>query len=136
MWEPFTEPARHSIVRAQEVAQMFGASFIGTEHMTFALAESDDAVGEALATTVDRDALRERLGALSSAPVAEMVFTTGAKHAIERAFEAARRVNHNFIGTAHLVLGILDSGDPPPMLEGIDLAELPSEAERSTTSAP
>jgi ATP-dependent Clp protease ATP-binding subunit ClpA len=131
MWEPFTEPARHAIVRAQEVAQMFGASYIGTEHMTFALAESDDAVGEALAKSVDRDALRERLGAVSSTPVTEMVFTSGAKHSIERAFEAARRLDHNFIGTAHIVLGILDSGDAPPMLGGTDLAALRSKLERA-----
>jgi ATP-dependent Clp protease ATP-binding subunit ClpA len=131
MWEPFSEPARHAIVRAQEVAQMFGSSYIGTEHITFALAERDDAVGEALAKTVDRDAIRERLGAASATPVAEMVFTSGAKHSIERAFENARRLNHNFIGTAHIALGILGSGDAPPMLDGTDVAALRAKLERA-----
>jgi ATP-dependent Clp protease ATP-binding subunit ClpC len=124
MWEPFSEPARRSIVRSQEVAQMFGAGFIGTEHMTFALAETDDAVGEALAGAVDRPALKERLGVAATAPVVEMMFTDGAKHSIEKAFENARKLNHNFIGTAHLVLGILESGDAPPLLAGVDAAEL------------
>jgi ATP-dependent Clp protease ATP-binding subunit ClpA len=131
MWEPFSEPARHAIVRAQEVAQMFGSSYIGTEHITFALAERDDAVGEALAKAVDREAIRERLGAAGTTPVAEMVFTAGAKHSIERAFEAARRLNHNFIGTAHIALGILGSGDAPPMLDGTDVAALRVALERA-----
>jgi ATP-dependent Clp protease ATP-binding subunit ClpA len=131
MWEPFTEPARHAIVRAQEVAQMFGSSYIGTEHITFALAERDDAVGEALAKAIDRDAIRELLGAAGATPVAEMVFTSGAKHSIERAFESARRLNHNFIGTAHIALGILGSGDAPPMLGGTDAAALRATLERA-----
>lgn len=131
MWEPFSAAARHAIVRAQEVAQMFGSSNIGTEHITFALGERDDAVGEALAKAVDRDAIRELLGVVSTTPVSEMVFTSGAKHSIERAFENARRLNHNFIGTAHIALGILDSGDAPPMLEGSDAAALRGTLERA-----
>ena len=124
MWEPFTEPARHAIVRAQEVAQMFGASYIGTEHMVFALAERDDPVGAALTNAVDRDALREQLGNVTEAPVAEMVFRSAAKQSIELAFENARRLDHNFIGTAHLALGILASTAPPPLLPGHDADSL------------
>lgn len=124
MWEPFTEPARHSIVRAQQVAQMFGSSTIGTEHIGFALAETDDPLGEALAKAIDREALRERLGAVAASPSAEMSFTGGAKHSIELAFENARRLNHNYIGTAHLALGVLASGDPPPLLAQVDPGEL------------
>jgi ATP-dependent Clp protease ATP-binding subunit ClpA len=131
MWEPFTASARHTIVRAQEVAQMFGSSYIGTEHITFALAERDDVVGAALAQAVDRDAIRDQLGAVSTTPVTEMVFNHGAKRSIERAFEAARRLNHSFIGTAHLALGILVSGDAPPMLAGTDAAALQATLERA-----
>lgn len=124
MWEPFSRPARHAIVRSQEVAQTFGAHYIGTEHIAFALAEGDDPVGRVLAESVDRDAMRERLGTVNSAPVHEMVFTTAAKQCIELAFENARRLNHNYIGTAHLALGILSSVDPPPLLPGKDLRAL------------
>ncbi|HEY0381607.1 MAG TPA: Clp protease N-terminal domain-containing protein [Candidatus Elarobacter sp.] len=124
MWEPFSEPARRAIVRAQEVAQMFGANFIGNEHMVFALAEADDAVGAALTNAVDRDALREQLGNVSQAPVVEMVFTTAAKQSIELAFENARKLNHNYIGTAHVALGILSSAQPPPLLRDHDADSL------------
>jgi|GEM_PF-2225689 len=133
MWEPFTEPARRAIVRAQEVAQMFGSSFIGTEHIAFALAEGDNEVGRILAGAVDRDAIRTLLGDVSRAPVQEMVFTTGAKRAIETAFENARRLNHNYIGLAHLALGLLDSGDPPPLIAGRTAGELREELGRAAS---
>jgi ATP-dependent Clp protease ATP-binding subunit ClpA len=120
MWEPFTERARHAIVRAQEVAQLFGSSTIGTEHIGFALAETDDPLGEALAKAIDREALRGRLGSVSASPSAEMSFSGGAKRTIELAFENARRLNHNYIGTEHLALGVLASGDPPPLRSDVD----------------
>jgi ATP-dependent Clp protease ATP-binding subunit ClpC len=124
MWEPFTAPARRAVVRSQEVAQMFGAHYIGTEHMIFALGEGDDPVGAALATAVDRNAIREQLGSVSRAPSAEMVFSRGAKQSIELAFENARRLNHPYIGTAHMALGILASAEPPPLVPGHDAASL------------
>jgi ClpA/ClpB-like protein len=124
MWEPFSEPARRAVVRSQEVAQMFGAHYIGTEHMVFALAETDDPVGAALAKAVDRDALRRQLGEVSREPTLEMVFTPGAKRSIELAFENARRLNHNYIGTAHIALGILGTREPPPLLPGEDIGVL------------
>jgi ATP-dependent Clp protease ATP-binding subunit ClpC len=124
MWEPFTEPARRIVVRSQEVAQMFGAHYIGTEHMIFALGEADDPVGAALATAVDRNAIRVQLGSVSRAPVAEMVFSQGTKQSIELAFENARRLNHGYIGTAHMALGILASSEPPPLLPGHGAAAL------------
>ena len=130
MWEPFTEPSRRAIVRAQEVAQMFGSHYIGTEHVSFALAEGDNEVGRIFAGAIDRDAIRERLGDVSRAPEIEMVFTTGAKRAIETAFENARRLNHNYIGLAHLALGVLDSGDPPPLAAGRDVGEIREELSR------
>jgi hypothetical protein len=123
MWEPFSEPARRAVVRAQEVAQMFRGPYIGTAHMLFAIAERDDPVGAALTNAVDRDALREQLESVSQGAVAEMVFTSGAKRAIELAFENARRLNHNYIGTAHLALGIVGS-EPPALLPGHDVLSL------------
>jgi len=105
MREPFSEPARRVIVRAQEVAQMFGSSTIGNEHMTFVLAESDDEVGSALANAVDREAMRALLGAASASPDDEMTFTRGAKQSIELAFESAQRLNQGFIGYRALGAG-------------------------------
>jgi ATP-dependent Clp protease ATP-binding subunit ClpA len=124
MWEPFSEPARRVFVRAQQVAQMFGSSTIGTEHMTFALAEADDEVGSALANAVDREAMRQLLGAVSASPTEEMTFTRGAKQSIELAFESAHRLKQKFIGPAHLALGIVASSDPPPLVATTDSAVL------------
>jgi ATP-dependent Clp protease ATP-binding subunit ClpA len=132
LWEPFSEPARRLVVRAQEVAQMFGAHFIGTEHMIFALGEGDDAVGQVLANAVDREALRERLGTVSRSPTQEMVFTPGSKRSIELAFESARRLNHNFIGTAHLAMGII-LAEPPPLLAAHQAGTLLVELEHVAT---
>jgi len=134
MWEPFTEPSRRAIVRAQEVAQMFGSSYIGTEHIAFALAEGDNDVGRLLAGAIDRDAMRALLGDVSHAPVEEMVFTTGAKRSIETAFENARRLGHNYIGLAHLALGILDSGDPLPLVAGCDAGRLRADLSRAASA--
>jgi ATP-dependent Clp protease ATP-binding subunit ClpA len=131
MWEPFSQSARHAIVRAQQVAQMFGSSSIGTAHIAFALAEGDDDVGHLFATALDRAAIRELLGSVSAAPVDEMVFSDGAKRTIERAFVAARRLGQNHIGIAHVALGVLDSGDPPPPAAGVDLVELRAGLERA-----
>jgi len=123
LWEPFTPRARREIVRAQEVAQMFGSRSIGTEHMAFALAEADDALGELLANAIDRTALREHLGAASQPPSAEMVFTPDAKRAIELAFEHARRLQQQFIAAAHLALGVLYT-DSVPLALGVDPDDL------------
>jgi ATP-dependent Clp protease ATP-binding subunit ClpA len=133
MWEPFSGPARHVFVRAQQVAQMFGSSTIGTEHMTFALAESDDEVGSVLAGAVDREAMRQLLGAASARPTDEMTFTRGAKQSIELAFESARRLNQNFIGTAHIALGIVASSEPPPLVATTDSAALRAALELAAT---
>ena len=106
MWEPFAEDARRTIVLAQEVAQMFASNFIGSEHITFALADRDDEVGRLLAQSVDRDAIKERLGAAGRAPGPEMMFNREAKRTIELAFVNARRLDHNYIDVAHLALAL------------------------------
>ncbi|HTD37245.1 MAG TPA: Clp protease N-terminal domain-containing protein [Candidatus Limnocylindrales bacterium] len=134
MWEPFTQSARHTIVRAQEVAQMFASNYIGTEHIAFALAENDDQVGQILATAIDRDELRERLGAARQKPPSEMVFTGAAKRAIELSFENARRLSHDFIGSAHLALGILQAEDEIPLRAGADLRAVRAELEQAALS--
>jgi ATP-dependent Clp protease ATP-binding subunit ClpA len=134
MWEPFTERARRTVVRAQEVAQMFASSYIGTEHLAFALAEEGDDVGRILTTAVDREQLRERLGAARQKPRSEMVFTSGAKRAIELSFENARRLNHNYIDAAHLALGMLDAKDDLPLRADADLRAVRAELEQAAST--
>jgi ATP-dependent Clp protease ATP-binding subunit ClpC len=135
MWEPFTEEARQAVVRAQAVAQMFGSTTIGTEHLAFALDEGGDATATALAQSLDREAIKQRLGVTQGAPSAEMVFGVSAKRAIEYAFENARRLGHKFIGTPHLALGMLATDDPPPLAEGVDPAMLRARLEAAAESA-
>jgi len=134
MWEPFTEPARHAIVRAQEVAQMFASNYIGTEHIAFALAEGDDDLGRLMTNTIDREQLRDVLGGAARPPQTEMVFTPGAKRAIELSFENARRLNHDFIGSAHLALGILQAQDEIPLRADADLRAVRAELEQAARS--
>ena len=129
LWEPFTEPARHAIVRAQEVAQMFASTYIGTEHIAFALAERDDELGRLLTNAVDRERLRELLGGARGFPKPEMVFTPGAKRTIELAFENARRLGHDYISAAHLALGILGSDDGIPLRPETNVDRLRDELE-------
>ena len=138
MWEPFTEQARQAIVRAQEVAQMFGSSTIGAEHIAFALDEGGDGTATALAQSLDREAIKQRLGVARGAPSTEMAFDVSAKRTIESAFENARRLGHNFVGTPHLALGMLATDDPPPLVEGVDLAMLRArlDAVAESSSAP
>ncbi|HEV3085951.1 MAG TPA: Clp protease N-terminal domain-containing protein [Candidatus Elarobacter sp.] len=127
MWEPFTERARHAVVRAQEVAQMFASNYIGNEHIAFALAEGDDELGRLLTNAIDREQLRDLLGGARRFPNTEMVFTPGAKRTIELAFENARRLGQAFIGAPHLALGILGSEDRIPILPETDIAALRAE---------
>jgi ATP-dependent Clp protease ATP-binding subunit ClpA len=113
---------------------MFGSGSIGTEHIAFALAEGDDDVAALLAGSLDRDAIRERLGSLSEAPKREMDFTSEAKRAIERAFVNARRLNHKSIGVAHIALGLLDTGDPPRLAAGGDVTILRAALDGAATA--
>jgi ATP-dependent Clp protease ATP-binding subunit ClpA len=131
MWEPFNEGARRTIVRSQEIAQMFASSFIGTEHIAFALAEGDDEVGRIVAGAIDRDAMREALGAASNRPTQEMVFTPAAKRSIELAFENARRLSHRFIAAGHLALGVFQSDDKLPVRAGTDLRTVFAELDQA-----
>ncbi len=123
MWEPFTADARGAMVRAQKVAVLFGGSSVGTEHVLFALANGDDALGALLAGALDRDAIRQQLGAASGAPGAELQFSDGAKRTVALAFANARRLGNNFIGPAHLALGALEA-EPPPWAGDVSPAEI------------
>ncbi|HEX3549420.1 MAG TPA: Clp protease N-terminal domain-containing protein [Candidatus Elarobacter sp.] len=131
MWEPFTASARHTIVRAKEVAQLFGCTEVDTPHVAFALAEGDDDVGRVFAVALDRDAIRDRLGTAQGEPGSEMVFSADTKRIVASAFAEARKLNHNFIGSAHIALAVLDLDDPPPLAAGADAGALRAELARA-----
>lgn len=110
MWEPFTEGARQTVMRAQEEAQAAGSAQIGTEHLLAGLLRNEESLATQalLASGVTLEAVREALRAQPPGSAAvEMVFTPRAKRCIELAFEEARRLQNNSVGVEHLLLGML-----------------------------
>lgn len=117
---PFDDAGHHTIVRAQEVALMFGAASVGPIHLAFALAEGEDGVAQTLAGAFDRGAMRALLGAASSEPSASMLFSEDMKSAIAAAFAAAHGRRPFVVDRAMLALGLLDADAAPRLAAGID----------------
>ncbi|HEV2262006.1 MAG TPA: Clp protease N-terminal domain-containing protein, partial [Candidatus Rubrimentiphilum sp.] len=112
MWEPFSEQARTSIIRAQEAAQRLGQNYIGTEHLLLGVIALPNTAGTKLlqSSGIDCDVLKDKIeGTLRRKEPAlqEMVFTPRAKRAIELAFQEAHELHDTYIGTEHLLLGIV-----------------------------
>ncbi len=140
MWEPFTERARRSIVLAQEEAQRFGNNYIGTEHILLGIISE----GESLAAKVleslgvnlakVRQEVEAIVGRGGQTVQQEMVFTPRAKRVIELAFEEARQLNHNYIGTEHLLLGLIREGEGVAARVLTNLGVDPAKVRVQTTS--
>ena len=117
MWEPFTERARRAIILAQEEAQKLGNSYIGTEHLLLGIVNEGESVAakvlENLGISLDkvRKEVEAIVGKGNQTTQHEMVFTPRAKRVIELAFEEARSLSHNYIGTEHLLLGLVREGE-------------------------
>jgi ATP-dependent Clp protease ATP-binding subunit ClpA len=113
MWEPFTERARSSVVLAQEEAQRLGNDFIGTEHVLLGILGVRESIAAGVMSSFGVDVEKARLavraiaGECEPSAVQQMAFTPNAKHAIELAFNEARMFNHNYVGSEHLLLGIM-----------------------------
>jgi ATP-dependent Clp protease ATP-binding subunit ClpC len=113
MWEPFTERARRCIVIAQEEVQRLGSGYIGTEHILLGILKHGDNDGalslNAFGVTYDKASAEVALILGKRDPVrsGELVFEPQAKRVIELAFEEARMLSHNYIGTEHLTLGLI-----------------------------
>lgn len=116
MWEPFTERAKLAIVAAQNVAAKHGCMFIGSEALLFGLVEQEQseliAILEHLGVsrTDIKEAADKAVSAAGGTGRDELTFTPRSKRAIELAFETARLMNQNYIGTAHVFIGILRAG--------------------------
>ena len=117
MWEPFTERARRSIVLAQEEAQRLGNNYIGTEHILLGIISEGESLAAKVLETLGVNLAKVRqeveaiVGRGGQTVQQEMVFTPRAKRVIELAFEEARQLNHNYIGTEHLLLGLIREGE-------------------------
>ncbi len=118
MFERFTERARKVMALANREAQRLGCEYIGTEHMLLGLLIEGEGVGANVLKSlgVDLKAAREKVEALSKAKGEKternrLPVTPRAKKATEYAIQEARRIGHNYIGTEHLLLGLLRSDE-------------------------
>lgn len=117
MWEPFTERARKSIVLAQEEAKALGNNYIGTEHLLLGIMKEGESVAakvlDKLGLTLQkvRQEVESMAGKGAKTSSSEVVFTPRAKHVIELAFDEAKNLSQNYIGTEHLLLGLIKDSE-------------------------
>ena len=114
----FTERARKVILLAKEEAKRFNHDYIGTEHILLGLVKEGEGVAAAVLTSLglDSENIREEVEklvqpGLGKAMSEDIPFTPRAKKVIELAMDEARNLGHNYIGTEHLLLGLIREGD-------------------------
>jgi ATP-dependent Clp protease ATP-binding subunit ClpC len=116
-FEKFTERARKVLTLAQEEAQRFNHNYIGTEHLLLGLVREGDGVAARVLNNLGvelhkvRSAVEFIIGRGDRAPQGEIGLTPRAKKVIELAVDEARRLNHHYIGTEHLLLGLVREGE-------------------------
>jgi len=116
-FEKFSERARRVLTSAQEEAQRLNHSYIGTEHILLGLIREEEGVATKVLTNLGvtlskvRSAVEYIIGRGEKAGTGEMGLTPRAKRVIELAIDEARRLGHNYIGTEHLLLGLLHEGE-------------------------
>jgi ATP-dependent Clp protease ATP-binding subunit ClpA len=117
MFERFTSRARHVVVLAQEEARRLHHNYIGTEHILLGLlGEPDGAAGRALAgfgmsLESARREVTAVVGAGTTAPSGHIPFTPRAKKTLELSLREAVALHHNYIGTEHILLGLIREGE-------------------------
>ena len=117
MFERFTGRARHTVVLAQEEARQLKHNYIGTEHVLLGLlGEPDGYAGRVLTSFgITRDGAREEVRAMvgtgADAPTGHIPFTPRAKKTLELALREALQLHHNYIGTEHILLGLIREGE-------------------------
>ena len=134
MWQRFTERARKVVFYAQEEAQKFGEGYVSTEHLLLGLVRESDSVAarvlDKLGVSLNRirSEVEKQLPRGDARPSQDMTLTPRAKRVIDLAYDEARNLNNNYIGTEHLLLGLIREGDG---LAGRVLAKLGVELERA-----
>jgi ATP-dependent Clp protease ATP-binding subunit ClpC len=117
MFERFTDRARRSIVLAQEEARMLNHSYIGTEHLLLALIHEGHGVAaralQEMGIGLDelRAQVRLLIGEGAQAHSGHIPFTPHAKKVLELSLRESLQLGHNYIGTEHLLLGLIRQGD-------------------------
>ncbi len=116
-FEKFTARARKVLTLAQQEAHRFGHNYIGTEHLLLGLVREGDGVAARILATMEVDLPKVRgaiefiIGRGDNMIVGEIGLTPRAKKVIELAVDEARRLNHHYIGTEHLLLGMIREGE-------------------------
>jgi ATP-dependent Clp protease ATP-binding subunit ClpC len=118
-FDKFTTGAKRVLVRSQEEAQRYRHAYIGTEHLLLGVVGESEGESAATAALLDLGMAPERVrGAVEALVsrgdhlvVGDISLTPRAKKAIELSVQEARRLNHNHIGTEHLLLGLVREGD-------------------------
>src|SRR5690625_3604789 len=117
MFERFTDRARRVVVLAQEEARLLNHNYIGTEHILLGLIHEGDGVAakalESLGISLDavREQVQEIIGTGQQAPSGHIPFTPRAKKVLEYSLREALQLGHNYIGTEHILLGLLREGE-------------------------
>jgi ATP-dependent Clp protease ATP-binding subunit ClpC len=116
-FEKFSERARRALTFAQEEAQRFNHNYIGTEHILLGLVRESEGVAAKVLTNLGVDLNKVRaavefiIGRGGKSSSTELGLTPRAKRVIELAVDEARHLNHNYVGTEHLLLGLLREGE-------------------------
>ncbi|MFM7593572.1 MAG: Clp protease N-terminal domain-containing protein, partial [Isosphaeraceae bacterium] len=114
MYERFTDRARRVMQLANSEAQRFNHDYVGTEHLLLGLVKEGSGVAANVLKNIDVDLRKIRVEVekiVQSGPdmvsMGKLPHTPRAKKVLEYAFEEARNLNHNYVGTEHLLLGLL-----------------------------
>src|ERR1700757_2066261 len=117
MFEKFTNRARHVVVLAQEEARLLNHNYIGTEHILLGLLGEPESIGgQVLASfglTLDgaRVEVEDKIGMGKSTLMGHIPFTPRAKKTLELSLREALALKHNYIGTEHILLGLIREGE-------------------------
>ena len=117
MFEKFTDKARRVVVLAQEEAKLLNHNYIGTEHILLGLIHEGEGVAakalESLGINLDAvsDQVQEIIGQGQQAPSGHIPFTPRAKKVLELSLREALQLGHSYIGTEHLLLGLIREGE-------------------------
>src|SRR3990170_4038492 len=117
MFERFTDRARRVVVLAQEEARMLSHNYIGTEHILLGLIHEGEGVAAKALESLDisleavRAQVEEIIGQGQHAPSGHIPFTPRAKKVLELSLREALQLGHNYIGTEHILLGLIREGE-------------------------
>ena len=117
MFERFTDRARRVVVLAQEEARLLNHNYIGTEHILLGLIHEGEGVAakalESLNISLEavRQQVEEIIGQGQAAPTGHIPFTPRAKKVLELSLREALQLGHNYIGTEHILLGLIREGE-------------------------